>query len=109
MAEDLRVAHRRVEGLRSRDLGSRTVDQALNHFADHWDYGMARMVKSVEWTAEALRSAGPDLRRRRGGHRLRVAGRRWLSTTRHWGSTPFRVTLGWRSSWPATPGSSVSA
>ena len=58
VAEDLRAAHRRVEGLRSRDLGSRAVDQALNHFADHWDYGMARMVKSVEWTAEALRSAG---------------------------------------------------
>lgn len=58
VAEDLRVAHRRVEGLRSRDLGSRAIDQALNHFADHWDYGMTRMVKSVEWTAEALRSAG---------------------------------------------------
>lgn len=58
VAEDLRLAHRRVEGLRSRDLGSRVMDQALNHFTDHWNYGMARMVTSVEWTAEALRSAG---------------------------------------------------
>lgn len=57
IAEDLRDAHRRVEGLRSRDLGSRALDGALNRFADHWDYGMSRMVTSVEWTAEALSSA----------------------------------------------------
>ncbi len=57
IAADLRHAHRRVESLRSRDLGSRSIDGALNRFADHWDYGMAKMVKSVEWTAEALSSA----------------------------------------------------
>lgn len=58
IAQDLRVAHRRVEGLRSAQIGSRRIDSALNHFADHWQYGMRRMVERVEMTGEALRSAG---------------------------------------------------
>lgn len=58
IAEDLRLAHRRVEGLRSAQLGSKTIDSALNHFADHWKYGMNRMVDKVDMTGEALLAAG---------------------------------------------------
>lgn len=58
IAEDLRSAHHRVEGLRSAQLGSRRIDSALNHFADHWQYGMRRMVERVDMTGEALLAAG---------------------------------------------------
>jgi hypothetical protein len=58
IAEDLRLAHRRVESLRSSHLGSKTIDSALNHFADHWKYGMNRMVEKVDMTGEALLAAG---------------------------------------------------
>ncbi len=58
IAQDLGFAHHRVEGLRSRQLGSRAIDSALNHFADHWKYGMHKMVEKVEMTGEALLSAG---------------------------------------------------
>jgi len=56
------IAHRlelhRVEGLRSSQLGSKSIDSALNHFADHWHYGMNKMVKKVDMTGEALLAAG---------------------------------------------------
>ena len=58
IAEDLGFAHHGVEGLRSRQLGSKTIDSALNHFADHWKYGMQKMVEKVDMTGEALLSAG---------------------------------------------------
>lgn len=58
IAQDLQFAHRRVEGLRSAQLGSRRIDSALNHFADHWQYGMRRMVERVDMTGEALLAAG---------------------------------------------------
>ena len=58
IAEDLGSAHHRVEGLRSSQLGSKSIDSALNHFADHWSYGMHRMVKKVDMTGEALLVAG---------------------------------------------------
>jgi hypothetical protein len=58
IAQDLGFAHHRVEGLRSRQLGSKTIDSALNHFADHWKYGMNKMVEKVDMTGEALLSAG---------------------------------------------------
>ncbi len=58
IAEDLRLAHKRVEGLRSSQLGSKTIDSALNHFADHWKYGMSKMVEKVDMTGEALLAAG---------------------------------------------------
>jgi sRNA-binding protein len=58
IAQDLQSAHRRVESLRSAQLGSRRIDSALNHFADHWQYGMRRMVERVDMTGEALLSAG---------------------------------------------------
>jgi hypothetical protein len=58
IAEDLRLAHRRVESLRSSQLGSKTIDSALNHFADHWKYGMNKMVEKVDMTGEALLAAG---------------------------------------------------
>ena len=58
IAEDLGSAHHRVEGLHSCQLGSKSVDSALNHFADHWNYGMRRLVKKVDMTGEALLVAG---------------------------------------------------
>jgi hypothetical protein len=58
IAEDLRLAHQRVEGLRSSQLGSKAIDSALNHFADHWKYGMNKMVEKVDMTGEALLAAG---------------------------------------------------
>ena len=58
IAEDLRHAHHRVEGLRSKQLGSKTIDSALNHFADHWKYGMNKMVEKVDMTGAALLAAG---------------------------------------------------
>jgi uncharacterized protein YukE len=58
IADDLHFAHRRVEGLRSSQLGSKAIDSALNHFADHWHYGMNKMVKKVDMTGEALLAAG---------------------------------------------------
>jgi hypothetical protein len=60
IAQDLGFAHHRVEGLRSRQLGSRRIDSALNHFADHWNYGMRRMVERVDMTGEALLAAGQN-------------------------------------------------
>ena len=54
LEEDLGYAHHRVEGLRSHDLGSRSLDGALNHFADHWEYGMNRMRARVKATGDAL-------------------------------------------------------
>ena len=58
IAQDLQFAHHRVEGLRSAQLGSKAVDSALNHFANHWKYGMNKMVEKVAMTGEALLSAG---------------------------------------------------
>jgi hypothetical protein len=58
IAQDLGFAHKRVEGLLSSQLGSRSIDSALNHFADHWKYGMDKMVKKVDMTGEALLAAG---------------------------------------------------
>ena len=58
IAEDLRHAHDRVKGLRSAQLGSKRIDSALNSFADHWHYGMNKMVSKVDMTGEALLSAG---------------------------------------------------
>ena len=58
IAEDLRHAHDRVKGLRSGQLGSKRIDSALNSFADHWHYGMNKMVSKVDMTGEALLSAG---------------------------------------------------
>jgi uncharacterized protein YukE len=58
IAEDLRHAHNRVKDLRSSQLGSKRIDSALNTFADHWNYGMNKMVTKVDMTGEALLSAG---------------------------------------------------
>lgn len=58
IAQDLQFAHHRVEGLRSAQLGAKRIDSALNHFADHWKYGMGKMVEKVGMTGEALLSAG---------------------------------------------------
>ena len=58
IAQDLGFAHDRVEGLRSSQLGSKSIDSALNHFADHWMFGMGRLVKKVDMTGEALLVAG---------------------------------------------------
>ena len=58
IAQDLQFAHHRVEGLRSAQLGSKRIDSALNHFADHWKYGMNKMVEKVDMTGQALLSAG---------------------------------------------------
>jgi hypothetical protein len=58
IADDLRSAHHRVEGLRRSQLGSRTIDSALNHFADEWRYGMSKIVQKVDMTGAALLAAG---------------------------------------------------
>lgn len=58
IAEDLHHAHDRVKGLRSSQLGSKRIDSALNSFADHWNYGMNKMVSKVDMTGEALLAAG---------------------------------------------------
>ena len=58
IAEDLRAAHHRVEGLRSAQLGSKPIDSALNHFANEWKYGMSKIVEKVDMTGEALLSDG---------------------------------------------------
>lgn len=58
IAEDLRHAHNRVKDLRSAQLGSKRIDSALNAFADHWNYGMNKIVSKVDMTGEALLSAG---------------------------------------------------
>ncbi|MDQ1501885.1 MAG: hypothetical protein QOE80_1170 [Actinomycetota bacterium] len=58
IAEDLRFAHDRVKDLRSKELGSKRIDSALNSFADHWNFGMNTMVSKVDMTGEALLSAG---------------------------------------------------
>ncbi len=58
IAEDLRHAHDRVKGLLSSQLGSKRIDSALNSFADHWNYGMNKMVSKVDMTGEALLAAG---------------------------------------------------
>ena len=58
IAEDLRMAHHRVESLRSAQLGSKAIDSALNHFADEWKFGMNKIVEKVDMTGEALLSAG---------------------------------------------------
>ena len=58
IAEDLRHAHDRVKDLSSAQLGSRRIDSALNTFADHWRYGMNKMVSKVDMTGEALLAAG---------------------------------------------------
>ena len=58
IAQDLQFAHKRVEGLQSSQLGSKSIDSALNHFADHWKYGMKKMVEKVDMTGEALLAAG---------------------------------------------------
>ncbi len=58
IAEDLQLAHHRVENLRSWQIGATNIDAALNHLADHWRYGMSKMVESVRFTGEALVAAG---------------------------------------------------
>ena len=58
VAEDLRLAHHRIEGLRRSQLGSKSIDSALNHFADEWKYGMNKIVEKVDMTGEAILSAG---------------------------------------------------
>jgi hypothetical protein len=58
IAEDLRSAHHRVEALRSAQLGSKSIDSALNHFANEWKYGMHKIVEKVDMTGEAILSAG---------------------------------------------------
>jgi uncharacterized protein YukE len=58
IAEDLRHAHNRVKDIRSAQLGSKRIDSALNAFADHWNYGMNKMVTKVDMTGEALLAAG---------------------------------------------------
>jgi hypothetical protein len=58
IADDLRLAHHRLEGLRRDQLGSRSIDSALDHFADEWKYGMKTLVEKVDMTGEALLSAG---------------------------------------------------
>jgi hypothetical protein len=58
IAQDLQSAHHRVEGLRSAQLGSKSIDSALNHFANQWKYGMNKMVEKVDMTGAALLAAG---------------------------------------------------
>jgi hypothetical protein len=58
IAQDLHFAHNRVEGLRSSQLASKSIDSALNDFANHWHYGMNKLVKKVDMTGEALLAAG---------------------------------------------------
>ncbi|MGH9022785.1 MAG: hypothetical protein ACRDV9_06765 [Acidimicrobiia bacterium] len=54
---DLRLAVGRIAGLSGHRIGAVCIESALDHFADHWSYGMHQMVESVRFTAEALRMA----------------------------------------------------
>ncbi|MCI0688801.1 MAG: hypothetical protein L0Y54_16420 [Sporichthyaceae bacterium] len=56
--DDLHGAHRRIEQLRARALGSDVVDDALNEFADHWRFGLGRMRDRAGFVSEALSAAG---------------------------------------------------
>ena len=57
IAEDLDMSFHRIEGLRSRALGSRRMDSALNHFADHWKYGWGVMEEKLRATGAQLTAA----------------------------------------------------
>ncbi|GEM_PF-3106451 len=57
IAEDLGMSHHRIEGLRSKDLGSRRIDAALNQFADHWKYGWGVMEEKLKETSAKLTAA----------------------------------------------------
>lgn len=57
VSEDLRLSFHRIEGLRSRTLGSRRIDGALNHFADHWKYGWGVMETKLKEDGTALGAA----------------------------------------------------
>lgn len=56
--EDLRLAVGRISALSGHRIGAICIDSSLDHFADHWAYGMHQMAESVRFTAEALRMAG---------------------------------------------------
>jgi hypothetical protein len=58
VAEDLRNAHSRLDGVHTTMVGAGNVTDALHHFADEWEFGMGRMVESVRFTARALWTAG---------------------------------------------------
>jgi hypothetical protein len=57
VAEDLGFSFQRIEGLRSRALGSRRIDGALNHFADHWKFGWGVMEEKLKATGAQLAAA----------------------------------------------------
>src|SRR5687767_11788813 len=60
IAEDLDMSFHRIEGLRSRALGSRRIDGALNHFADHWKYGWGVMEDKLKATGAQLTAAARE-------------------------------------------------
>ena len=55
IAEDLAMSHHRIEGLRSRSLGSKNIDNALNDFADHWNFGWNQMKAKLEESSSLLK------------------------------------------------------
>ena len=57
ISEDLGMSHHRIEGLRSKNLGSRRIDAALNQFADHWQYGWGVMKDKLKETSAQLSAA----------------------------------------------------
>jgi uncharacterized protein YukE len=58
IGDDLGSCRHHLEALRPGDVGASNISHALHRFADQWEYGMERMVESVKWTANALRTAG---------------------------------------------------
>jgi hypothetical protein len=54
VSEDLGDAHRRVEHFRSWEVGTDVMDDAMNHFADRWKYGMGLLRDEVQEAGEAL-------------------------------------------------------
>jgi hypothetical protein len=54
VAEDLGDAHGRIEHFRSWEVGAKVMDDALNHFADKWKYGMSILRDSVTEAGQAL-------------------------------------------------------
>lgn len=54
VSEDLGDAHRRIEHFRSWEVGSDVMDDAMNHFADRWKYGMGLLREEVQAAGEEL-------------------------------------------------------
>jgi len=56
--DELSRLHGQMDDLRAHTVGSDQVSDALNHFADHWRFGLGRMRDRAGFVAAALAAAG---------------------------------------------------